>query len=247
VPLSDEQKDRYERHLLLTRVGEEGQERLLESRVLIVGLGGLGSPVALYLAAAGFGTLGVLDDDRVSLSNLQRQVLHSKTGALKTRSARMALTQLNPDVRIVELSRRLTSENVEDSFSYGWDVVVDCCDNTETRYLLNRTCMSEKIPLIHGAVGSFEGQVTTFVRGKGPCYQCLYPKEPVPWPRRPGGVLGVVPGTIGMLQATEALKVTLEIGNPLIGRLLVFNALEMNFQEFPIPRDPSCPVCSIQQ
>lgn len=243
--ISDEHRERYERHLLLPEVGEEGVARLFESRVLIVGLGGLGSPVALYLAAAGLGTIGILDDDKVSLSNLQRQVIHSKIGKLKTESAEKVITRLNPDVRVIELPQRLTSENVEETFYYGWDVVVDCCDNVKTRYLLNRACMYHKIPLIHGSVASFEGQVTTFVRGKGPCYQCLYPNEPLDRPHRPGGVLGVVPGTIGMLQATEALKVILEIGELLVGRLLVFNALALKFQELPITRDSSCPVCSM--
>lgn len=243
--LSDEHKERYERHFLLPEVGEEGQARLFESRVLIVGLGGLGSPVALYLAAAGFGTIGVMDDDRVALSNLQRQVLHSTVGVLKTNSAWTAISRLNSDVRVVEISQRLTPGNVEGTFSYGWDVVVDCCDNTETRYLLNRICMDQKIPLIHGSVSSFEGQVTTFIRGQGPCYKCLYPNEPFDKPHRLGGVLGVVPGVIGMLQATEALKVTLEIGEPLVGRLLMFDALGMRFHELPICPDSSCPTCSM--
>lgn len=243
--ISAEHRERYERHFLLPEVGEEGQARLFESRVLIVGLGGLGSPVALYLAAAGFGTIGVMDDDKVSLSNLQRQVIHSTAGFPKASSAGYAISRLNPDVRVVTLNQRLTCANVEETFSYGWDVVVDCCDNARTRYLLNRAYMYYKIPLIHGSVSSFEGQVTTLVRGKGPCYQCLYPNVSVDKPSRPGGVLGVVPGTIGMLQATEALKVTLEIGEPLVGRLLVFNALGMRFQELPITRNSSCPVCSM--
>jgi len=244
--ISDDHRERYGRHFLLPEVGEEGQARLFESRALIVGLGGLGSPVALYLAAAGFGTLGILDNDKVSLSNLQRQVIHSKVGLLKTQSAEKVITQLNSDVRVISLPQRLTCDNIEEIFTYGWDIVVDCCDNARTRYLLNRACMYYKIPLIHGSVSSFEGQVTTLVRGKGPCYQCLYPNVSVAVdkPNRPGGVLGVVPGTIGMLQATEALKVTLEIGEPLVGRLLVFNALEMRFQELPVTRDSSCPVCS---
>jgi molybdopterin/thiamine biosynthesis adenylyltransferase len=245
VIISDEHLERYGKHILLPEVGEEGVVHLFESRVLIVGLGGLGSPVALYLAAAGFGTIGVMDDDKVALSNLQRQVIHSTVGFPKANSAGYAISRLNPDVNVVVLNQRLTRENAEETFYYGWDVVVDCCDNLETRYLLNRACMYHKIPLIHGSVSSFEGQVTTFVRGRGPCYQCLYPNVPVDRPSRPGGVLGVVPGTIGMLQATEAIKVTLEIGEPLIGRLLVFNALGMRFQELPITQDSSCPVCSM--
>jgi molybdopterin/thiamine biosynthesis adenylyltransferase len=245
--ISDEHRERYGRHILLPEVGEEGVAHLFESRVLIVGLGGLGSPVALYLAAAGFGTIGVMDDDKVSLSNLQRQVIHSTVGFPKANSAGYAISRLNPDVRVIVLNQRFTSENAEETFYYGWDVVVDCCDNYETRYLLNRSCMDQKIPLIHGSVSSFEGQVTTFIQGKGPCYQCLYPNDPVDMdrPRRPGGVFGVVPGTIGMLQATEAIKVTLEIGEPLVGRLLVFNALGMRFQELPITRILNCPACTM--
>lgn len=244
--LNDTQRERYERHLLLPEVGEEGQERLLESRVLIVGLGGLGSPVTLYLAGAGFGTIGIMDDDTVKLSNLHRQVIHVTLGVHKTSSAWSSIAKLNSDVSIVEIPERLNLENADETFMHGWDVVVDCCDNLKTRYLLNRICMSEKIPLIHGSVSSFEGQVTTFIRGSGPCYQCLYPNEPLDKPSRPGGVLGVVPGVIGTLQATEALKVTLEIGEPLVGRLLMFDALGMRFHELPICPDSSCPVCSMK-
>jgi molybdopterin/thiamine biosynthesis adenylyltransferase len=246
--LNDSQKERYERHILLPEVGEEGQERLLESRVLLVGAGGLGSPVALYLAAAGIGTLGVVDNDEVSLSNLQRQVLHSTVGVAKVYSASEVVAKLNPGVRFIGYDERLTSENIDSVVDPGWDVVVDACDNLETRYLINEACVKSKIPWVHGAVSQYEGQVTTFTPPNGPCYRCIYPNLDRLWAGytpRLVGVLNVVPGMIGMIQATEVLKIILEIGTSLTGRMLNFEALSMTFQELPLQKfEEICPVCS---
>jgi sulfur-carrier protein adenylyltransferase/sulfurtransferase len=248
VVLSAEQKERYRRHLILPEVGEEGQARLLKSRVLLLGAGGLGSPAALYLAAAGVGTLGVVDADVVDLSNLQRQVLHTleRRGQPKVQSARAAIEALNPDVKVVPFQERLTTANVERILA-DFDVVLDGGDNFPTRYLLNDACVLMGKPNVHGSVFRFEGQVTTFVPGLGPCYRCLYPAPPPPELApscAEAGVLGVLPGLIGMLQATEALKLLLGVGEPLVGRLVTFDALGTRFQELKLRKDPECPVCA---
>ena len=246
--LDAEKRERYSRHLLIPEVGEEGQGRLLETSMLLIGAGGLGSPSALYLAAAGVGRIGIVDDDVVDSSNLQRQVLHSTTGLgeRKARSAKKALEDLNPDVEVVTYEERLTSENVDRILSEGWDLIVDGADNFPTRYLLNDASIWHDIPVVHGSIFRFEGQVTVFKPHEGPCYRCLFPQPPPPELApscAEGGVLGVLPGVIGSLQANEALKLALGIGEPAIGRLLLFDALAARLDEVKIPRDPSCPVC----
>lgn len=248
VVLSPDQKERYRRHLILPEVGEEGQARLLKSKVLLLGAGGLGSPAALYLAAAGVGTLGVVDADVVDLSNLQRQVLHTleRRGQPKVQSAKAAIEALNPDVKVVPFQERLTAANVERILA-DFDLVLDGGDNFPTRYLLNDACVLLGKPNVHGSVFRFEGQVTTFLPGQGPCYRCLYPAPPPPELApscAEAGVLGVLPGLIGMLQATEALKLLLGVGESLVGRLLTFDALGTRFQELKLRRDPECPVCA---
>lgn len=246
--LSAEQKERYRRHLIIPEVGEEGQAKLLKSKVLLMGAGGLGSPAALYLAAAGVGTLGIIDMDVVDLSNLQRQILHTKdrAGQPKTESARVAIEALNPDVKVVPFQERLTSQNVRQILE-GFDLVIDGGDNFPTRYLLNDVCVVLGKPNIHGSIYRFEGQVTTFVPKSGPCYRCLYPAPPPPEfapSCAEAGVLGVLPGIVGCLQANEALKLILGVGEPLIGRLLTFDALTTRFSELKLRRDPQCPVCA---
>jgi len=245
--LRADQKARYRRHLSLPEVGEAGQARLFQSRVLLLGAGGLGSPAALYLAAAGVGTLGIVDSDVVEVSNLQRQVLHrsSDAGRPKTDSARDALTALNPDLRVLTFPERLTAANVL-RIVRGFEVVVDGGDNFPTRYLLNDACVKEGIPLVHGSVYRFEGQATTLLPGVGPCYRCLYPSPPPPELApscAEAGVLGVLPGLIGLVQANEVLKLLLGIGTPLVGRLLTFDALGTRFSELSLRRDPACPTC----
>jgi molybdopterin/thiamine biosynthesis adenylyltransferase/rhodanese-related sulfurtransferase len=246
--LTADQKERYRRHLILPEVGEAGQEKLLKARVLLLGAGGLGSPAALYLAAAGVGTLGIVDMDKVDLSNLQRQVIHTRErqGQPKVESARATIEALNPDVKVVPFAERLTSENVLRILE-GFDIVLDGGDNFPTRYLLNDACVVTRKPNIHGSIFRFEGQVTTFSPGHGPCYRCLYPAPPPP-DMAPScaeaGVLGVLPGIIGLMQANEALKLILGKGEPLVGRLLTFDALGTRFQELKLRRDPKCPVCA---
>jgi molybdopterin/thiamine biosynthesis adenylyltransferase len=244
VKVTPQEESRYERHLLLPEVGAAGQAKLLASRVLLVGAGGLGSPIALYLAGAGVGTIGIVDNDRINLSNLQRQVIHttSDLDRFKVQSAKDAIHRLNPDVSVVPYQERLTPSNVGSIFDEGWSLVIDACDNVRTRYLLSDACRAWKLNLIHGAVRRYEGQVTTFDPFEGPCYRCLYPKEMEDKPRI-SGVLGVVPGVIGTIQATEALKALLGLGTSLVGRLLVFDALSMTFQTFSIKRDPFCQPC----
>jgi sulfur-carrier protein adenylyltransferase/sulfurtransferase len=246
--LAAEQRSRYSRHLLIPEVGEEGQLKLLDSKVLLIGAGGLGSPASLYLAAAGIGRLGIVDADVVDASNLQRQVIHSTAGLgePKVRSAKAAVEALNPDVDVVAYEERLTSENVERILADGWDVIVDGADNFPTRYLVNDASVWHDIPVVHGSIFRFEGQVTVFKPGDGPCYRCLFPQPP-PADLAPscaeGGVLGVLPGIVGSLQTNEALKLALGIGDPLIGRLLLVDALEPSFTEVVLRRDPECPVC----
>ncbi|ATB27265.1 molybdopterin-synthase adenylyltransferase MoeB [Melittangium boletus] len=246
--LTPAQKERYRRHLTLPEVGEEGQAKLLASKVLLLGAGGLGSPAALYLAAAGVGTLGIVDADVVDVSNLQRQVLHTheRAGQPKVDSARQALEALNPDVKVVPIRERLTSDNALRVLQ-GYDLVLDGGDNFPTRYLLNDACVLLGLPNLHGSIFRFEGQVTTFVPGQGPCYRCLYPTPPPPELApscAEAGVLGVLPGIIGLMQANEALKLLLGVGEPLVGRLLTFDALGTRFQELKLRRDPRCPVCA---
>jgi sulfur-carrier protein adenylyltransferase/sulfurtransferase len=246
--LDAEKRARYSRHLLIPEVGVEGQIKLLNSRVLLIGAGGLGSPASLYLAAAGVGTLGIVDDDRVDASNLQRQIAHSTEtlGEWKADSAKRTLENLNPDVNVITYRERLTSENVDRILADGWDVIVDGADNFPTRYLVNDASVFHDIPVVHGSIYRFEGQVTVFKPHEGPCYRCLFPQPPPPELApscAEGGVLGVLPGIIGSLQANEALKLALGIGESLSGRLLLFDALAGEFNEINLRRDPNCPVC----
>ncbi len=245
--LDADRRRRYSRHLLIPEVGEAGQLKLLASKALMIGAGGLGSPSALYLAAAGVGTIGIIDPDVVDDSNLQRQILHStdRIGMLKTESARQTLTALNPDVDVIEYRERLTSENI-DRIIAGYDVIVDGTDNFPTRYLLNDASLLHRIPVVHASIFRFEGQLTVFNPFEGPCYRCLFPSPPPPEMApscAEAGVLGVLPGIMGTLQANEALKLLLGIGKPLTGRLLLVDALEGEFQEITLRRDPGCPVC----
>jgi sulfur-carrier protein adenylyltransferase/sulfurtransferase len=246
--LDADKRRRYSRHLLIPEVGEEGQARLLDSRVLLIGAGGLGSPASLYLAAAGVGTLGIVDDDAVDDTNLQRQIVHSteRLGQSKAESAGQTIEALNPDVTVKLFKERLTSENVDRILGQGWDVIVDGADNFPTRYLLNDASVWHDIPVVHGSIFRFEGQTTVFKPKEGPCYRCLFPQPPPPELApscAEGGVLGVLPGIIGSLQTNEALKLALGIGEPLVGRLLLFDALETQFTEISLRRDPDCPVC----
>jgi sulfur-carrier protein adenylyltransferase/sulfurtransferase len=246
--LTDAQRARYSRHILIPEVGEEGQQKLLEARVLLIGAGGLGSPSSLYLAAAGVGTLGIIDADVVDDSNLQRQIVHSTDtlGQPKVLSAQRTIEALNPDVTVVPYQERLTSENIERILADGWDVIVDGADNFPTRYLVNDASVWHGIPVVHGSIYRFEGQVTVFDPHNGPCYRCLYPAPPPPELApscAEGGVLGVLPGIVGSLQASEALKLILGAGETLTGRLLLFDALHTTFDEVTVKKDPTCPVC----
>jgi molybdopterin/thiamine biosynthesis adenylyltransferase/rhodanese-related sulfurtransferase len=246
--LTAEQRERYSRHLLLPEVGMDGQQKLLDAKVLLLGAGGLGSPAALYLAAAGVGTLGIVDNDEVDLSNLQRQVIHSteRIGVPKVDSAEQTITALNPDVNVEKYSLRLGPENIMDVLP-GWDIVVDGLDNFPTRYLLNDASVRLGIPVVSAAILGFEGQLSVFKPYDGPCYRCLFPVPP-PAELAPScganGVLGVLPGTMGLLQATEVVKLILGEGDPLVGRLLMYDALAASFTEVKVRRDPDCPICS---
>jgi molybdopterin/thiamine biosynthesis adenylyltransferase len=246
--LTEAQRRRYSRHLLIPEVGAAGQATLLGSRVLLVGAGGLGSPAALYLAAAGVGTLGLVDFDVVDVSNLQRQVLHTtdRVGVAKVESARVTIKALNPDVDVVAWDEMLGPDNVERIIG-GFDVILDGTDSFDTRYLLNDAAVAAGIPVVHASVFRFEGQLSVFVPYEGPCYRCLYPTPPPP-ELAPAcsiaGVLGVVPGIMGLLQANEVLKLLLGVGEPMVGRLLLFDALDTEFTELRLRRDPACPVCS---
>ena len=246
--LTAEQRNRYQRHLLLPEVGEEGQLKLLGGKVLLLGAGGLGSPAAMYLAAAGVGTLGIIDMDVVDASNLQRQILHNvdRIGTRKVDSARETLTKLNPDVEVITHDVRLDASNIEEIIS-GYDLVVDGADNFPVRYMLNDASVKLGIPVVHGSIFRFEGQVSAYLPYEGPCYRCQVP-EPPPAELAPScaeaGVLGVLPGIIGSLQAMEAIKLLLGIGEPLKGRLLAYDALEESFRTFRVLRDPECPACS---
>jgi sulfur-carrier protein adenylyltransferase/sulfurtransferase len=246
--LTAEQRERYSRHLLLPEVGAEGQQKLLDAKVLLLGAGGLGSPAALYLAAAGVGTLGIVDNDDVDLSNLQRQVIHSseRIGVPKVDSAEQTINALNPDVKVEKHALRLGPENIMDILP-GYDIVVDGLDNFPTRYLLNDASVRLKIPVVSAAILGFEGQLSVFKPYDGPCYRCLFPVPP-PAELAPScganGVLGVLPGTMGLLQATEVIKLILGEGEPLIGRLLMYDALAATVTEVKVRRDPDCPICS---
>jgi molybdopterin/thiamine biosynthesis adenylyltransferase/rhodanese-related sulfurtransferase len=246
--LSPERRARYSRHLLIPEIGETGQLKLLDSRVLLIGAGGLGSPASLYLAAAGVGTLGIVDADIVDETNLQRQIVHSldTLGTPKVDSAKRAIGGLNPDVNVLTYRERLTSENIDRILDDGWDLIVDGADNFPTRYLVNDASVWHNIPVVHGSIYRFEGQVTVFKPHEGPCYRCLFP-EPPPPELAPscaeGGVLGVLPGIIGSLQTSEAIKLAAGIGEPLIGRLLLFDALSTEFSDVKIERRADCPVC----
>ncbi len=247
ISLTPAQQQRYSRHLLIPEVGVSGQAKLLQSRVLFIGAGGLGASGLLYLAAAGVGTIGIVDFDVVDESNLQRQVIHTvdRLGQPKVSSAATAIGALNPGVRVLPHDVMLTDDNVDDIIS-GYDVILDGTDTFETRYSLNDAAVRAGIPVVHASVFRFEGQLTTFVPFEGPCYRCLYPTPPPP-ELAPGcsvaGVLGVVPGTMGLLQATEALKLLLGIGETYVGRLLIYDSLDGTFQELHLRRDPACPAC----
>jgi len=246
--LTPEQSERYSRHLLLNEVGLEGQIKLLEAKVLLLGAGGLGSPTALYLAAAGLGTLGIIDGDVVDRSNLQRQVIHTedRIGTPKVDSAEATINALNPDVNVVKYPFRIGPDNIMDILP-DYDIVVDGLDNFPTRYLLNDASVRLKIPVVSASILGFEGQLSVFKPYDGPCYRCLYPVPPPP-ELAPScganGVLGVLPGTMGLLQATEVVKLILEQGEPLVGRLLLYDALATSFTELKMRRDPECPICS---
>jgi molybdopterin/thiamine biosynthesis adenylyltransferase/rhodanese-related sulfurtransferase len=246
--LSPEQRERYSRHLLIPEIGLEGQLKLLDAKVLLLGAGGLGSPVALYLAAAGVGTLGVVDDDDVDLSNLQRQVAHSndRIGVPKVDSTEQSIQAINPDVKVVKHRTRLSAENVLELIR-DYDVIVDGADNFPTRYLLNDASVRLRIPVVSASILGFDGQLSVFAPYEGPCYRCLYPTPP-PADLAPScganGVLGVLPGTMGLLQATEVVKLIVGTGEPLIGRLLLYEALGATFTELKVRRDPECPICS---
>ncbi len=244
---SQDQLNRYSRHFLLEEVGEAGQAKLLDAKVLCLGAGGLGSPVAFYLAAAGVGTIGIIDDDVVDMSNLQRQILHTndRVGMPKTESAALTLTALNPDVEVRQHRLRLDSSNILDIIE-GYDIIVDGCDNFPTRYLVNDACVMTGKTNVHGSIFQFEGQATVFKPGDGPCYRCLFPEPPPPGMApscAEAGVLGVLPGLVGCIQALETIKVILGIGNPLIGRLAHIETLGMEVRILKLRRDPDCPVC----
>ena len=245
--LTPDQRNRYQRHLLLPEVGEKGQQKLLESKVLMLGAGGLGSPSSLYLAAAGVGNIGIIDMDVVDASNIQRQILHNldRVGERKVDSAKKTLTALNPDLNVATYDVRLGADNILDIID-GYDIIVDGTDNFPTRYLVNDAALLKKIPVVHGSIFRFEGQVTIFDPYNGPCYRCMIP-EPPPAELAPScaeaGVLGVLPGIVGSIQALETLKMLLNLGETLVGRLLAFDALEESFRTFKVRRDPACPAC----
>jgi molybdopterin/thiamine biosynthesis adenylyltransferase/rhodanese-related sulfurtransferase len=247
IELSNEEIARYSRHLIMPEVALNGQKKLKSARVLTIGAGGLGSPLALYLAAAGVGTLGIVDFDIVDESNLQRQIIHgtSDVGRPKMESARDRITDINPNVHVEAYEEALSSENALEIFK-DFDIVVDGTDNFPTRYLVNDACVLLQKPNVYGSIFRFEGQASVFYAEEGPCYRCLYPEPPPPGlvpSCAEGGVLGILPGAIGTIQATETVKLILGIGEPLIGRLLLYDALDMRFREMKLRKDPSCPVC----
>ncbi|MDX6691517.1 MAG: sulfur-carrier protein adenylyltransferase/sulfurtransferase [Solirubrobacteraceae bacterium] len=246
--MSAEQRERYSRHMLVPEIGPEGQQKMLDAKVLLLGAGGLGSPTALYLAAAGIGTIGIVDDDVVDLSNLQRQVIHTtdRIGTPKVDSAQETMNAINPDVNVVKYETRIDASNIMEIIE-GYDVIVDGVDNFPTRYLLNDASVRLKIPVVSASILGFDGQLSVFAPYDGPCYRCLYPVPP-PAELAPScganGVLGVLPGTMGLLQATEVIKLIVGAGEPLIGRLLLYEALGATFTELKVRRDPECAICS---
>ena len=247
IEFTDEQIERYSRHIILPEVGGSGQQKMLEARVLLLGAGGLGSPAAYYLAAAGIGNLGIVDFDQVDLSNLQRQIIHSteRIGMLKTESAKKTIQALNPDVNVTLYNEKMDSSNIMNLIE-GYDYIVDGSDNFPTRYLVNDACVMKNKTLIHGSIYRFEGQVTVFKPGDGPCYRCLYPEPPPPGmvPNcQEGGVLGVLAGVIGNLQVVEVLKLILGIGKSLVGKLLIYDALNTEFRSLRLRRVANCPIC----
>ena len=247
IEFTDEQIERYSRHIILPEVGGSGQQKMLKAKVLLLGAGGLGSPAAYYLAAAGIGNLGIVDFDQVDLSNLQRQIIHSteRIGMLKTESAKKTIQALNPDVNVTLYNEKMDSSNIM-SLIKDYDYVVDGSDNFPTRYLVNDACVMKNKTLIHGSIYRFEGQVTVFKPSDGPCYRCLYPEPPPPGmvPNcQEGGVLGVLAGVIGNLQVVEVLKLILGIGKPLVGKLLIYDALNTEFRSLRLRRDANCPIC----
>jgi adenylyltransferase/sulfurtransferase len=244
---TDEQIERYSRHIILPEVGGVGQRKMLDAHVLLIGAGGLGSPAAYYLAAAGIGHLGIVDFDTVDLSNLQRQIIHSteRIGMLKTESAKKTIAALNPDVKVTLFNERINSQNIRELFE-GYDYIVDGSDNFATRFLINDACVLMNKVNIHGSIFRFEGQATVFDPKNGPCYRCLYPEPPPPGlvPNcQEGGVLGVLAGIIGNIQAVETLKLVLGIGESLAGKLLIYDALNTEFRKLKLKRDANCPVC----
>ncbi|WP_292486693.1 molybdopterin-synthase adenylyltransferase MoeB [Methanohalobium sp.] len=244
---TEEQIKRYSRHIIMEEVGGEGQQKLLNSKVLCIGAGGLGSPIIQYLAAAGVGTIGIVDDDVVDLSNLHRQVIHGNNlGISKVESSKEFVNKLNPDVDVITYNKRLNPNNICDIIK-EYDIIVDGSDNFSTRYLVNDACVLANKPLSHGSILRFEGQVTTFVPHEGPCYRCIFeyapPSDMVPSCQE-AGVIGVLPGIIGVIQGTEVIKYLLGIGNLLIERMIYYSALDMSFDEIKIRKNPSCPVCS---
>ena len=247
IEFTDEQIERYSRHIILPEVGGAGQQKMLEAKILLLGAGGLGSPAAYYLAAAGIGNLGIVDFDQVDLSNLQRQIIHSteRIGMLKTESAKKTIQALNPDVNVTLYNEKIDSSNII-SIIKDYDYVVDGSDNFPTRYLVNDACVMESKTLIHGSIYRFEGQVTVFKPNSGPCYRCLYPEPPPPGMSpncQEGGVLGVLAGIIGNLQVVEVLKLILGVGEPLVGKLLIYDALKTEFRNLNLRKDASCPLC----
>lgn len=247
MDFTNEQIERYSRHIILPEVGGEGQKKIMQGKVLVLGAGGLGSPVALYLAAAGVGTLGLVDDDKVDVTNLQRQVLHftDDIDRPKTKSAGEKLAKLNPEIKINEYQTKITSENINDIIK-DYDIIVDGTDNFPTRFLVNDACYFAKKPLVHGAILRFDGQIMTIVPDEGPCYRCIY-REPPPAGIVPNcsqaGVIGSVAGIVGTIQANEALKILLGVGKTLVGRLLIIDALDTNFRQINTKKDPRCPLC----
>jgi adenylyltransferase/sulfurtransferase len=242
-----DQLNRYSRHFLLPEVGEAGQAKLLDAKVLCIGAGGLGSPAAYYLAAAGVGTIGIVDMDVVDVSNLQRQILHTndRVGMPKVESARLTLNALNPDIKVIGYQQRVSSENIMELIR-DYDVVLDGCDNFPTRYLVNDACFIAKKPNVHGSIFQFEGQATVFYPDKGPCYRCLFPEPPPPGAApscQEAGVLGVLPGLVGCVQALETMKIILGAGRPLIGRMIYFDTLSMELRIHKLRKDPGCPLC----
>ena len=248
MALTNEQIERYSRQIILPHVGGKGQDKILKAKVLVIGTGGLGAPCDFYLAAAGVGTIGIVDSDNVELNNLQRQILHTteSVGIPKVESGKARLKALNPEVKVVTHHLRLDSSNILDIIK-GYDIVVDGSDNFPTRYLVNDACVMAKKPLVHAGIFRFDGQIMTIVPGIGPCYRCLFPEPPPPGAVpscQEGGILGAVAGVLGVLQANEVLKFILNAGELLAGRLLIFNALDASFRTVKVPKDKDCLVCS---